>query len=58
MRRRTLIVLFALGTAGGYASGIASLYHRPPCHSHWGAAPSPPQAPPAGPEGAPPAQPR
>ncbi|MCP3140478.1 hypothetical protein [Pyxidicoccus xibeiensis] len=38
MRRRLLIVLLALGTFGGYASGFASLarHHRHRCHSSGG----------------------
>ncbi|MFP2912857.1 hypothetical protein ACLESD_49205 [Pyxidicoccus sp. 3LFB2] len=39
MRRRLLVVLLALGTVGGYASGFASLArHRHRCHasSSWG----------------------
>ncbi|MFP2928010.1 hypothetical protein ACLESO_22980 [Pyxidicoccus sp. 3LG] len=39
MRRRLLIVLLALGTFGGYASGFASIarHHRYRCHSGgWG----------------------
>jgi hypothetical protein len=35
MRRRILIVLFALGTVGGYSSGIASLRHRSHCRGSW-----------------------
>ena len=31
MRRRVLIVLLALGTVGGYSSGIASLRYRSHC---------------------------
>ncbi|NTX12280.1 hypothetical protein HUA76_15890 [Myxococcus sp. CA056] len=34
MRRRLLIVLLALGTFGGYASGFASIArHRRHCHA-------------------------
>jgi hypothetical protein len=34
MRRRLLIVLLALGTVGGYASGFASVArHRHHCHA-------------------------
>lgn len=38
MRRRLLIVLLAMGTVGGYASGFARLaHHRHSCHSSaWG----------------------
>ncbi|WP_164012803.1 hypothetical protein [Pyxidicoccus trucidator] len=39
MRRRLLVVLLALGTVGGYASGFASVArHRYRCHasSSWG----------------------
>lgn len=35
-RRRALIILLALGTVTGYASGFSSLYrwhHHGPCHS-------------------------
>lgn len=35
MRRRILIVLLALGTVGGYASGFASLRHRSHCRRAW-----------------------
>jgi hypothetical protein len=35
MRRRILIVLFALGTVGGYSSGFASLRHRSHCRGAW-----------------------
>jgi len=35
MKRRILIVLFALGTVGGYSSGIASLRHRSHCRGAW-----------------------
>jgi hypothetical protein len=35
MRRRVLVVLLALGTVGGYASGIASLRYRSKCHRGW-----------------------
>jgi hypothetical protein len=31
MRRRILIVLLALGTVGGYSSGVASLRYRSHC---------------------------
>ncbi|WP_157601340.1 hypothetical protein [Stigmatella aurantiaca] len=55
MRRRILIVLLALGTAGGYASGIASLSHRSACPHRWGGAPPSPLASPSAPEGASPA---
>lgn len=39
MRRRLLIVLLAMGTIGGYASGFASMsrHHRYRCHGgSWG----------------------
>lgn len=35
MRRRIVIALLALGTVGGYASGIASLRHRSHCRHAW-----------------------
>ena len=35
MRRRVLIVLLALGTIGGYSSGIASLRYRKHCRKAW-----------------------
>ncbi len=35
MRRRILIVLLALGTIGGYSSGIASLRYRSHCRKAW-----------------------
>ena len=35
MRRRILIVLLALGTVGGYSSGIASLRYRKHCRKAW-----------------------
>jgi hypothetical protein len=35
MRRRILIVLLALGTVGGYSSGIASLRYRSHCRKAW-----------------------
>jgi hypothetical protein len=35
MRRRLLIVLLALGTVGGYASGFSSLHHRAQCRRAW-----------------------
>ncbi|MBN1203636.1 MAG: hypothetical protein JXB05_01760 [Myxococcaceae bacterium] len=35
MRRRILVVLLALGTVGGYASGIASLRYRSHCRRAW-----------------------
>lgn len=35
MRRRLLIVLLALGTVGGYSSGIASLRYRKHCRRAW-----------------------
>jgi hypothetical protein len=35
MRRRILVVLLALGTVGGYSSGIASLRHRSHCRKAW-----------------------
>ncbi|MCP3098707.1 hypothetical protein LZ198_07430 [Myxococcus sp. K15C18031901] len=34
-RRRLLIVLLALGTVGGYASGFASLSRHRHCHGGW-----------------------
>jgi hypothetical protein len=43
-RRRVLIVLLALGTVGGYASGIAHLVHRPSCPFSREAPPGPPPA--------------
>ncbi|SET16218.1 hypothetical protein [Stigmatella erecta] len=61
MRRRVLIVLLALGTVGGYASGIAHLVQRRPCPRS-GEAPSwpPPECPTAlaAPGGPAPAHPR
>jgi hypothetical protein len=35
MRRRILVVLLALGTVGGYASGFSSLRHHAQCHRAW-----------------------
>ncbi|HEX8698748.1 MAG TPA: hypothetical protein VF815_07920 [Myxococcaceae bacterium] len=35
MKRRILIVLLALGTVGGYSSGIASLRYRKHCRKAW-----------------------
>ena len=35
MRRRILVVLLALGTVGGYSSGIASLRYRSHCRKAW-----------------------
>lgn len=35
MKRRILIVLLALGTVGGYSSGIASLRYRSHCRKAW-----------------------
>ncbi|MDY7230495.1 hypothetical protein [Hyalangium rubrum] len=46
MRRRILIVLLALGTVGGYASGIASLRYRSHCRRAWMEARTPHQCPP------------
>lgn len=50
MRRRVLIVLLALGTIGGYSSGIASLRYRKHCRKAWmesrvEAPPPPPSSP-------------
>ena len=33
MRHRILVVLFVMGTVGGYASGFASLRHRSQCRA-------------------------
>ncbi len=44
MRRRLLIVLLALGTVGGYASGFASMARRARCHS-WSRGMTPPPGP-------------
>ena len=54
MRRRMLIALLALGTVGGYASGIASTVYRyrhgyyghgsGGCHRSWRQPPAPPPA--------------
>lgn len=46
MRHRVLIVLLALGTVTGYASGFASLSRRARCHSWSAAHAAPPPAPP------------
>jgi hypothetical protein len=35
MRRRILVVLFALGTIGGFGSGFASLRNRSQCRRAW-----------------------
>ena len=54
IRRRLLIALLALGTVGGYASGIASTVYRyrhghyghgaGGCHRSWRQPPAPPPA--------------
>ncbi|WP_224243692.1 hypothetical protein [Hyalangium gracile] len=35
MRRRILIAVLALGTLGGYTSGVASLRYRSQCRRAW-----------------------